>query len=31
MLMAAGIQVEAHGQTDIGRERLTVVVGRFAA
>ena len=31
MLMAAGIQVDADGQADIGRECPTVVVGRFAA
>jgi hypothetical protein len=31
MLMATGIQVDAHGRAEIGRERLTVVVRRFAA
>jgi hypothetical protein len=31
MLMAAGIEMDARGRTDIGRERLTVVVSRFAA
>lgn len=31
MLMAAGIEGDAPGRTDIGRERPTVVVSGFAA